>query len=65
MKNIILKVNGMSCTNCAKGIQKNLQENNITEVNVNFSTSEVSFIAKDDNNINKAKYLIKNGLCNI
>ena len=59
MKNIILKVNGMSCTNCAKGIQKNLEKNNITEVNVNFSTSEVSFIAKDDNDINKAKYLIK------
>ena len=53
MKNIILKVNGMSCTNCAKGIQKNLEKNNITEVNVNFSTSEVSFIAKDDNDINK------------
>ena len=59
MKNIILKVNGMSCTNCAKGIQKNLQENKIAEVNVNFSSSEVSFVAKDDNDINKTKHLIK------
>jgi len=59
MKNIILKVNGMSCTNCAKGIQKNLENNNVKEVNVNFSSSEVSFIAINDNDINKTKQLIK------
>ena len=59
MKNIILKVNGMSCTNCAKGIQKNLETNNVKKVNVNFSSSEVSFIAVDDNDINKTKQLIK------
>ena len=49
----------MSCTNCAKGIQKNLETNNVKKVNVNFSSSEVSFIAVDDNDINKTKQLIK------
>ena len=59
MKNIILKVNGMSCTNCAKGIQKNLEKNKIAEVNVNFSSSEVSFIAKNDTILIKLNISLK------
>ena len=38
-----LLVEGMTCANCALGIQKHLTSKGLEEVNVNFSTSEVSF----------------------
>ena len=42
-KRIILQVEGMSCTNCAKGIKKQLESKGIEGVNVNFSTGETSY----------------------
>lgn len=42
-KRIILQVEGMSCTNCAKGIKKHLESKGIEGVNVNFSTGETSY----------------------
>lgn len=39
---IILKVEGMTCNNCAAGIKKHLEKSLDSEVNVNFSIGEVS-----------------------
>ena len=39
---ITLKVDGMTCNNCATGILKHLEKNKIDEVSVNFSLGEVS-----------------------
>ena len=39
-----LLVEGMTCANCAAGIQKHLTSKGLEEVNVNFSTSEASFV---------------------
>ena len=47
---ISIKVNGMTCVNCAKGIEKKLQANRLTNVSVNFSTGEVIY----DSNTNKS-----------
>jgi Cu+-exporting ATPase len=41
-KKIILKVEGMTCNNCAAGIKKHLEKSLDSEVNVNFSIGEVS-----------------------
>ena len=38
-----LLVEGMTCSNCALGIQKHLISKGIDEVNVSFSTGEVCF----------------------
>ena len=38
-----LLVEGMSCSNCAKGIEKHLISKGLSDVNVNFSTNEASF----------------------
>ncbi|MDI9357941.1 MAG: cation-translocating P-type ATPase [Phycisphaerales bacterium] len=46
MKVIKLKVSGMSCTNCALSIQKQLEKNkDISDISVNFISSEVNFTA--------------------
>lgn len=39
---ITLRVEGMSCANCAVGIKKHLESKGLAEVNVNFSTGEAS-----------------------
>ena len=39
---ITLKVDGMTCNNCATGILKHLEKNKIDKVSVNFSLAEVS-----------------------
>ena len=38
-----LKVEGMSCTNCALGISRTLEKKHLTDVNVNFASGEVTF----------------------
>ena len=38
-------VEGMTCTNCASGIQKHLKSNGLEDITVNFSTSEVIFLS--------------------
>ena len=40
-----LLVEGMTCSNCASGIQKHLKSNGLEDVTVNFSTSEANFVS--------------------
>ena len=42
IKKIKIQVEGMSCTNCAAGIKKQLINKGLEDVNVNFSTGEAS-----------------------
>lgn len=46
-ENITLNVEGMTCSNCALGVAKNLEQKGLEDVNVNFSTGEASFILHD------------------
>ena len=41
--NHILKIEGMSCTNCALGIERHLKSKGLEAIKVNFSTKEVIF----------------------
>ena len=41
--NHILKIEGMSCTNCALGIERHLKSKGLESIKVNFSTKEVIF----------------------
>lgn len=43
LENTLLNVDGMTCTNCALGIKKQLEKKGLNDVNVNFSTGEVLF----------------------
>lgn len=56
---IELKVKGMDCTNCALGIKKQLQKDGFTDVDVSFTTSEVSFAQVDKTRIQQAKQRIR------
>jgi Cu+-exporting ATPase len=50
-ENVILKVEGMDCTNCALGITRSLEKKGFKNVYTNFSTGEVTFdiiSAKED-----------------
>lgn len=42
-----LNIEGMTCTNCAMGVQKFLEKKGLEDVQVSFSTGEASFVAKD------------------
>lgn len=46
-ENITLNVEGMTCSNCALGVARNLEQKGLGEVNVNFSTGEASFVLHD------------------
>jgi Cu+-exporting ATPase len=46
-QHIELNVKGMTCTNCALGIEKYLQKEGLTGVNVDFSHEEVNFDLPD------------------
>lgn len=41
--NVVLKVEGMDCTNCALGITRSLEKKGFKNVYTNFSTGEVTF----------------------
>tara|TARA_Y100001978_G_scaffold47490_1_gene42505 strand:+ start:12153 stop:14324 length:2172 start_codon:yes stop_codon:yes gene_type:complete len=41
----ILNISGMTCVNCAKGIEKHLTKKGIKEVRVNFANSEAQFLS--------------------
>lgn len=47
MEEIAIKVNGMSCTNCALTIDKYLKEQGLEDVKVNFIGGDVSFKKQD------------------
>ena len=54
----VLKVDGMTCANCALGIRKHLEKNGVQEVAINFITSEASFAKDSKNTSNKVIQLI-------
>ena len=41
-KTIKLQVDGMTCSNCALGIKRKLEDNGLTKVDVNFTTGETT-----------------------
>lgn len=58
LKNTLLNVDGMTCTNCALGIKKQLEKKGLNDVDVNFATGEVLF----KNEINLPIEEIKKGI---
>lgn len=56
--NKTIKVSGMTCSNCAKGIENHLHKNGYENVNVDFPNGEVSLSINTDNTLSKAKKLI-------
>ncbi|MBT4478667.1 MAG: cadmium-translocating P-type ATPase [Flavobacteriales bacterium] len=53
-----LLVEGMTCSNCAAGIQKHLKSNGLEDITVNFSTSEANFVS-DKISENEVKKMIE------
>lgn len=59
-ENVILKVEGMDCTNCALGITRTLEKKGFKNVYTNFSTGEVTFESiQSDKEIPLAKQAIQ------
>ena len=59
IKKIKIQVEGMSCTNCAAGIKKQLINKGLEDVNVNFSTGEASCNIDTLHNQNDIENLIQ------
>ena len=57
----ILLIDGMTCSNCALGIEKGLISKGLKDVNVNFSTSEASFSTMDIS-VSEVEKIIKSGI---
>jgi Cu+-exporting ATPase len=55
-----LQVEGMTCSNCAQGVSKNLKSMGLEKVNVNFSTGEVQFENVPKLKDEKINYAIQN-----
>ncbi len=55
IKKVVLKVEGMNCTNCALGIRKQLEKDGFQNVDVSFATNEVTFAEVDKLRLVKAK----------
>jgi Cu+-exporting ATPase len=53
-----IKVSGMTCSNCAKGIEKHLSKNGFQNVYVDFANAEVSLSIDSNKTISNAKKLI-------
>ena len=58
-KKRIFNVSGMSCANCAAGIEKHLKQQGLDKVNVNFNTSEVIYEDTDNFSEKKIKQIIE------
>jgi len=52
-KTIELRLDGMSCVNCAAGIDKFLNKNGLEDVSVNFAAQSARFRAKDGTDVQK------------
>jgi P-type Cu+ transporter len=57
---VTLKVEGMTCSNCALGIRKSLEKEGFTNVFADFTTDVVSFEAADSERISLAMKRIEN-----
>ena len=42
-----LYISGMTCANCAKGIEKHLTKKGIKEIKVDFANAEAHFLSND------------------
>ena len=60
LKKIKIQIDGMTCTNCAAGIKKHLINKGLEDVNVNFSTGEVSCNINALQNQNNIESIIQN-----
>lgn len=58
-KQEFLKIEGMTCANCALGIKKHLDKNGVQNVSVNFASSEASFTKTQEHNLDNVKALIQ------
>lgn len=47
-KHITLHIKGMTCANCAAGIQKHLSNKGVKDINVSFASAEASFILSEN-----------------
>ena len=54
-----IHVEGMSCANCAKGLEQHLERKGIKGISVNFSTSQASYISNKNINEKEVKSIIK------
>lgn len=52
---IKLNVQGMTCSNCAKGVENLLKNKNAEDIHVSFSTDEVEFTLEDEKKIEDIK----------
>ena len=57
-KKYVFKLEGMSCSNCALSIEKQLQKNKIVEFNIDFANNELSVARSKDISENKIIELI-------
>ena len=58
-KKVNIHVEGMSCANCAKGLEQHLERKGIQGISVNFSTSQASYISNKNINEKEVKSIIK------
>ncbi len=58
-KQEFLKIEGMTCANCALGIKKHLDKNGVQNVSVNFASAEASFTKTQEHNFDNVKVLIQ------
>ena len=59
LKKIKLEIEGMTCSNCAAGVKKHLLNKGLEDVNVNFSSGEVSYNIDDLQNQNDVENIIQ------
>ena len=56
---MIIKIDGMSCANCAAGIEKHLESKDLGNININFSTGEANYEPKNEGDEEKIKQIIE------
>lgn len=53
-KEVVLQIDGMTCSNCAAGISKALQKKGFSDADANFVSGEVSFTVEEGLSLEKA-----------